>query len=359
MSQTTTVAARSAHVFDRAPVMLYWEITRACDLACKHCRADALPCRDPGELDFLEAIGLLSQITDFGSPLPHLVITGGDPLKRRDLEDIVKEAVRLGIPTSLAPSATPLLTSAALVKLQRAGLSGLSLSLDGSTAKRARSAARRRGVLRAHPDGGTRGDEPGIVLADQHAGERADPARPPRDLRAPADTADPAMEPVLPDRRWARPRAAEYPTRAGGAGLPLALHHIARSAVHRSRNRGAVLQTRGARTSATRPAPSLDPSGSATATVSPSCLIGARFSRRVSCRWSRATSATRRWSTSIATAPLFSALRDTDQLRGKCARCPFKAICGGSRARAYAHSGDYLGADPLCEYQPSTGPLVA
>src|SRR3990172_1734657 len=145
MSQTMTVAARSAHVFDRAPVMLYWEITRACDLACKHCRADALPCRDPGELDFLEAMGLLSQITDFGSPLPHLVITGGDPLKRHDLGDIVRQAAQLGIPVSLAPSATPLLTADALARLKGAGMNGLSLSLDGSTA---RGHDRLRGVVR-------------------------------------------------------------------------------------------------------------------------------------------------------------------------------------------------------------------
>jgi hypothetical protein len=131
-----TATGPRAHVFDHAPVMLYWEITRACDLACAHCRADAMPHRDPRELDTPEAMGLLSQIADFGPPFPHLVITGGDPLKRPDLADIVKQAAALKIQVSMAPSATPLLTRKALGRLARAGILGLSLSLDGATAPR-------------------------------------------------------------------------------------------------------------------------------------------------------------------------------------------------------------------------------
>ena len=51
-------------------------------------------------------------------------------------------------------------------------------------------------------------------------------------------------------------------------------------------------------------------------------------------------------------SPLFRSLRDTSQLKGKCGRCEFKNICGGSRARAYAFHGDYLAEEPLCLYQP-------
>jgi radical SAM protein with 4Fe4S-binding SPASM domain len=358
MSQTMTVAARSAHVFDRAPVMLYWEITRACDLACKHCRADALPCRDPGELDFLEAIGLLSQITDFGSPLPHLVITGGDPLKRRDLEDIVKEAVRLGIPTSLAPSATPLLTSAALAKLQRAGLSGLSLSLDGSMAS---GHDRLRGVVgcfartltaaRAATNLGlslqintlvsaqTLPDLPGIYALLQTL-----PIQRWSLFFLIGVGRGSVLQNILPEQaeqacHWLFTKSREASFTVAATEAPF----FRRVALERANQAGPFARSFGIR------------DGNGIAFVSHRGAVQPSGFLPVVAGNVRDTSLVDLY----RTAPLFSALRDTAQLRGKCARCSFKAICGGSRARAYAHSGDYLGADPLCAYQPSTGPLVA
>jgi MoaA/NifB/PqqE/SkfB family radical SAM enzyme len=68
--------------FDRAPRRVYWEVTRACDLACRHCRAEAAPEPDPAELDHVEGMRLLVRLARFQAPLPHLVLTGGDPLKR-------------------------------------------------------------------------------------------------------------------------------------------------------------------------------------------------------------------------------------------------------------------------------------
>jgi len=56
-------------------------------------------------------------------------------------------------------------------------------------------------------------------------------------------------------------------------------------------------------------------------------------------------------------APLFTDLRNPDKLKGKCGRCEFRRICGGSRARAYAVHGDYLASDPSCGYQPATSRL--
>ncbi|TAK36742.1 MAG: radical SAM/SPASM domain-containing protein, partial [Lysobacteraceae bacterium] len=51
--------------------------------------------------------------------------------------------------------------------------------------------------------------------------------------------------------------------------------------------------------------------------------------------------------------PLFVALRDPRSFDGKCGGCPYGLICGGSRARAYAHTGSALASDPLCPYTPS------
>jgi MoaA/NifB/PqqE/SkfB family radical SAM enzyme len=70
----------AAPCFDSAPRRIYWEVTRACDLACRHCRAEAASQRDPAELDATEGLQLIAELACFGSPLPHLILTGGDPL---------------------------------------------------------------------------------------------------------------------------------------------------------------------------------------------------------------------------------------------------------------------------------------
>ena len=121
-------------IFDRAPRRVYWEVTRACDLACRHCRAEAAPEPDPGELGPEEGRQLLDDLTRFGPPLPHLVLTGGDPLKRADLFPLIEAARARGFAVSVAPSGTPLFTAAAVRRLVAAGVEAISLSLDGSTA---------------------------------------------------------------------------------------------------------------------------------------------------------------------------------------------------------------------------------
>ena len=128
-------AMGQAFVYEQRPQRVYWEITRACDLACRHCRAKVVPDPDPAELITAEGRRLLEQVTAFGEPFPHVVLTGGDPLKRKDLFELVTTARTLGLRVSVAPSATPLLTPAALRQFRTAGIDAISLSLDGSTAE--------------------------------------------------------------------------------------------------------------------------------------------------------------------------------------------------------------------------------
>ena len=125
-----------AHVFAERPLRIYWETTRSCDLACRHCRATAVPDADPNELTPADGLRLLEQLARFGAPLPHLVLTGGDALKRADLFELIAAAQGHGFQVSVAPSATPLLTADALRRLKAAGVDAISLSLDGSTAER-------------------------------------------------------------------------------------------------------------------------------------------------------------------------------------------------------------------------------
>ena len=122
------------YVFAAAPQRIYWEVTKACDLACRHCRAEAEPCRAPEELGASEARRVIEQIAAVRAPKPHLIFTGGDPLKRPDLFDLIAHAVAVGLPVSVSPAVTGLLTRDTLRALRTAGVEAISLSLDGSDA---------------------------------------------------------------------------------------------------------------------------------------------------------------------------------------------------------------------------------
>ena len=116
------------------PMLVFWETTRACLLACRHCRASATPGALPGELSRAEGLDLIDQVAGFGRPSPILVLTGGDCLLRPDLWDLVARATAAGIPTALSPSVTPALTPEAVDRIAASGVKAVSISLDGATA---------------------------------------------------------------------------------------------------------------------------------------------------------------------------------------------------------------------------------
>lgn len=119
--------------YNSQPILIFWETTKACDLACKHCRASALLEPLPDEMNLEESLSFIGQIKGFGTPSPVLILTGGDVLKKRGLEVILEKANELGIPVSISPSATPLLDDGALSVMKKYGVKSLSLSLDGGT----------------------------------------------------------------------------------------------------------------------------------------------------------------------------------------------------------------------------------
>ncbi len=119
--------------FDERPFIVIWETTQACDLACVHCRACAQPSRNSQELSTLEAKRLIDEVAAMQVPL--FVMTGGDPLKRPDIYELVEYAAGKGIRPSLTPSATPLLTQDAVKQLKDSGLARFAISLDGPTAE--------------------------------------------------------------------------------------------------------------------------------------------------------------------------------------------------------------------------------
>lgn len=351
---------RRRYVFDRAPLLVYWELTRACDLACQHCRAEAVPNRHPLELSTREAVQLLRDAVRFGPPLPHWVLTGGDPFKRPDLLVLVSEARALGFGVSLAPSATPLVTPAAIRELARAGAQAISLSLDGSVPER---------------HDGLRG-VPGcfdltLTLAEQIRREGL--ALQVNTLVTAHTVEDlPALYKLICSLdvvRWSlfflirvgRGRLLEELTPEQAEKLchwlfelscqaPFAIKtteapHFRRVALLRMLRTGMSLKEV-SRTSLARGFGVRDGNGIAfvshTGEVYPSGFLPL-------------TTGNVREQSLVdlyRSSHWFVRLRNTDALRGKCGRCPFRAICGGSRARAYAHTGDPMASDPLCPYEP-------
>ena len=129
-----TAPDRCCMDFDRRPILVFWETTRACMLACSHCRASAISQPLPGELSTDEADRMLGQIAGFGSPRPVLVATGGDVLMRAGLDALAVRARELKLPLALAPSVTPLLDEERVASLRRLGVRVASISVDGATA---------------------------------------------------------------------------------------------------------------------------------------------------------------------------------------------------------------------------------
>lgn len=119
---------------DRRPMLVFWETTRACELACRHCRASALAEPLPDELTTEESLAFLETLTGFGRPYPVLILTGGDVLMRPDLLELTTFARGLGLSVALAPSVTPRLTAGPIDELRALGVKLASISLDGAGA---------------------------------------------------------------------------------------------------------------------------------------------------------------------------------------------------------------------------------
>ena len=189
-SLASATSARSSVDFSQRPMLVFWETTRACLLACRHCRASATTQAPPGELSTAEGYALIEQVAGFGRPYPILVLTGGDCLLRPDLFGLVDHAVSLGVPVCLSPSVTPLLDAAMIGRIAGSGVRAVSVSLDGCRAEthdgvrgiaghfdadgRGHRPARRRGHYRAgqyHRDGRKRTEDlPGIAALVAQAG---------------------------------------------------------------------------------------------------------------------------------------------------------------------------------------------
>lgn len=340
--------------FDDAPQRVYWELTRACDLACTHCRASANPCTSPRELTTSEIFRILDELAAECSP--HIILTGGDPLKRRDFFRIVKHTVGLGLPCLVAPSATPLLTPEVIAALASLRITAMSLSLDGSSPER-------HDAVRGVPGTFARTLTIGSAIADAGIPLQID-------TLVTADTIDdlPEIHRVVQEmdaERW----SLFFLIKTGrGTQLrqitPQQSESVLAWALDRAHGERPLVTTTEAphyrRIAATRRAKRPDGAPAArtrglgirdgngvmfishTGEVQPSGFLPL----------TAGDARTENPLQIYRDSPLFQDLRQTDRFTGRCGCCEFREICGGSRARAYAATGDPLGSDPLCPYIP-------
>lgn len=378
----TAVRVPRHDVADR-PFLVIWEATQACPLACKHCRAEARPARDPGELSTAEAAGLMRQVADFGHPAPLFIITGGDPFQRPDLFDLVRAGTAAGLRVAVSPSGTPTLTEANLRCLHGAGAVALSLSLDGSTAAIHDGFRGVDGVYewtlrawRAARDIGLK-VQVNTTVTHQNLTDLPNIVRLVRTYGAMTWSAF-LLVPTGRGRQLGELSAAEVEdvlnfVYDAGAVIPAKTtegHHFRRVVIQRrilaehGVDHAAVL---GLGTLYERLARGLDEPGTArharrppmdvnagrgfvfvshTGTVHPSGFlpVGAGSVRE------------RPLSEIYRTSDLFTGLRDSRRLRGRCGECEFAPVCGGSRSRAYAVTGDPWAEEPWCGYRPGSFP---
>jgi radical SAM protein len=349
-----------APAYSRNPMLVYWETTLACALACKHCRAEASLTPHPGELTHAEGMTLLRQIAGFTPPLPHLVLTGGDPLMRADIYELIGEARRLGLSASITPSVTPALTFETLQKLKLHGISSIGLSLDGSSAERHEAV---RGVagcfdwtMQALENAARLGlpvqvntlvaeetldDLPHIYeLLKTHSMMRwslfflVSVGRGKMLSAITPEQAERCMEWIF-DLSQIAPfdiKTTEAPayrrvalTQMRQAGWPQ--DRIRQTGVYRGfgirDGHGVVFVSNQG---------NVYPAG-----FLPLAAGNVRHDHLVDI---------------YRNAPIFSALHTPEALKGKCGRCEYRALCGGSRARGFAATGDPLASDPLCAYEP-------
>ncbi|WP_199268284.1 radical SAM protein [Halorhabdus sp. CUG00001] len=336
--------------YDEQPLIVTWEVTQACELECDHCRAEAQPERDPAELSTAEGRDFIDSIADFGRPRPILVFSGGDPLERPDLFDLLEDAKAQGITTAVTPAPTANLTADVIERLAEAGVKRIALSLDGATPA-------------AHND--FRGEDGSFARVEQAARQaRAAGMEIQINTTVTADTVDDLpeiadmvasfeasmwevfflvpigrgedLQQLDADRtvevmEWLYRRQREAPYRVITVEAP----HYRRVADELERRESGE----GVRVGSTR-------AGKGFVFVSyegevyPSGFLP-----------KSGGNVTERGLVDIyQNSDLFQRLRDTGQFVGSCSSCEYLDVCGGSRSRAFAVTDNPLASDPLCPW---------
>ena len=360
--------------FDVSPFVVIWESTRACDLACVHCRAAAQSRRSQFELTTEEGFRLIDEVAVMKPKV--FVLTGGDPLKREDTYAMISRAREKGLEPSLTPSATPLLTEDAVQRMKDAGLGRMAVSLDGADAASHDSFRRVDGSF-------------DITLRAVRKAKQLDiPVQVNTTVTKRTIGELPKMVETLTDLgivMWSvfivvptgRAKASDVVTPQDMEDVFAYLYQTSKRVPFSVRTtegmhyRRYVMQQMGV--------VARDPeTGLVDGSTVP--MLGVRMQHGGITRAPRGVNEAKGFvfvshigdvfpsgflplkagnvkTESLARiyrdSPLFVSLRDTNNLKGKCGRCEYRDLCGGSRARAWAMTGDVFESDPLCAYQPA------
>lgn len=360
--------------FAISPFLVIWETTQACDLACRHCRASAQPSRDPQELTTAEGRELIRQVAEMGTGI--LVLTGGDPTNRPDLMELVREGKERGLRMATIPAAASRLTRTLVADLKASGLDQMALSLDfprpalhdafrgvpGAFDKTLEA------VAWAHEEGlplqintTVCGDtapyleemaqlvqELGIVfwevffLVPTGRGSvlKGLTAVECERLFETIDRVQRGSSFIVKVTEAPHYRRYVAQREHREAGEPVPRDHHVRMPVHLTRSEGpghtVGLAPRGVN------------SGNGFLFVSHRGEIFPSGFLPIPVGNLRNTSVSEAYRGSA----LFRSLRMPSLLKGRCGRCEFRQICGGSRSRAFGLTGDVFETDPWCSYVP-------
>jgi len=351
--------------FNERPFIAIWEVTQACDLACVHCRASAQPDRHPMELSTDEGKRLIDQIAAL--QVPVFVLTGGDPIKRPDLFELIGHARSAGVRVSLTPSATPLLTRDIVIRLKEAGLARLAVSMDDAIAETHDAFRGMTGSFAQTLNAIRWANKIGLPIQINTTFSRRNIAE--------IDTIAALIESLnitlwsvfflVPMGRgklddllnadefeqifakiYSLSKTVDFDIKTTEAQHYRRFILQQRVAERKAGAEISVTQDKAADAIGRAPRGLNDGKGfvfiSHTGEVFPSGFLP----------MSAGNIRQQGLSSLYRESALFRSLRDTSKLEGKCGACEFKEICGGSRARAYALTGNPNGEEPCCAYNP-------
>jgi heme b synthase len=349
--------------FADAPRLVAWETTRACDLACVHCRAVAQPAPDPRQLTTDEAFRLVDDIAAFGEPI-ILILTGGDPLKREDIFAVAERATAKGLRVVMSPSGTQV-TPAIVARLKQAGVQRISVSLDGSTAAlhdgfrrvpgafaeavRSLGYAREGGLpfqINTTVTRHNRQDLPAMLALAIELGAVAWDVF----MLVPTGRGTVQME-ITPEEYEDTLQYVEAVSRTAPIQVKMTC------APHYKRVQFQERRRSGRREGPGGGHPTRGPQGG-----SRGCMAGFGFcfvshiGEVGGCGYLPLLAGNVRERSLVEIyreSPLFKSIRDPDLLQGRCGICEYRVVCGGCRARALSATGNYLEEEPFCTYQPS------
>ncbi len=351
---------------DARPYLVFWEATRACALACRHCRATAQPRPHPCQLNAIEALAFIRQVAR--AEPAHFVITGGDPMCRPDIHELISFADGLGIPISLSPSATPRLLREDFKHLRRLGVQRMSLSIDGPDEASHDSFRGVRGAWQWTIEAVRRCQEAGIGLQINTTITRDNIGRF-EDFSMAVSSLAPEMWSIFLLVPVGRGVTEHLPSAIETEAFFNKLYSFSLQAPFAIKTtegmhyRRVVAQRRRAGELPPKMAPKSQSStlpGRIPAPVGTNDGKGIVFVSHigeicpsgffpVAC----GNVKSHELIDVYRNHPVFKRLRDPGQLEGKCGSCEYNRLCGGSRARAYATSKRYMGEEPLCIYQPA------